>query len=164
MIAMIFVLCTFLASSPLIAQDAPFAEGIPTQLNITYAHDMGSVGSVELKDGRLICNYGSINKKMFLVIPTLDQWTNFIHELNPAKVYKWASSYSSHPTALDGGFTWSIDFQVGGRSFHSTGVSAVPPDGDLTPEQRGNSKTKAFDLFCDAVSHLTGQGFPTNQY
>jgi hypothetical protein len=147
------------------AAPKPFPEMVPAVVKVEYDHDMWGIVIVEFKDGRLICQRrGMEGNRVSATRPTLDQWAHFFHELNEAKVYKWSDYY---PLALavprDGNFRWEIDLQVGDVRFQSNGNTAFPLDGDLTEEQRGNSKNRSFDLCMEAVSHLIGEGFPSSR-
>lgn len=157
------LLITLVASFSIFAEEpkqpTPFPEAVPTMFKFNYEHDMGSSYGVDYQKGLLIVEEAGMsrNRGKSGVKPTREQWMKFFHELNEAKVYKWASHYSGSSFARDGDFRWSIDIQVGDQSFHSAGSTALPLDGDLNEAQRGNSKNVAFDLYLAAVSHLIGR-------
>jgi hypothetical protein len=146
------------------ADQQPFPETVPALFKVEFDAEMWGVVTLEFKDGRLIYQRQGIGGNLTTAVrPTLDQWARFFREINAAKVYKWSDHYSSPETARDAGFHWSIDLQAADTGFHSNGSCEYPLDGDLTEEERGSSKHKSYDLFMEAVSHLIGRGFPSDQ-
>lgn len=107
------------------------------------------------KELRLVGRYDSTGGQI-LPAPTKMQWKAFWMLLDHAKVWDWQSEYVD-PCVCDGG-GGDLDLSFRGRSVKSSGTNAFP-------DAYGQSYLPGsqFDVFCTAVSVLTGGKFPNRE-